>query len=265
MVIKLFKNLHNIIDFFFRKNIKIIRNYNGKNEDKSGLFSGLSSEKELYELEKNYFSNFKLDYLKSHSTKRLYLENIAMIELLKKYLETYIKKDNIAILDIGSKNWFYAFGEHQFFKYSNLKKSINLKGVEIDAFRLYSNFHSRYDYAQYHIKNLDDTGYLAIDLLKHNDKYDFITWFFPFLTELPLLEWGLPLSSFKPAEMLLHSYKLLKPEGVMLIVNQDEKEYKIQQKLCQDLKIEALHMGEFESSFIDYGHKRFVSLIIKKV
>ncbi len=58
--------------------------------------------------------------------------------------------------------------------------------------------------------------------MEHNDKYDFIVWFFPFVTEFPLLEWGLPLSKFMPAGMLKHASECLNNNGKILIVNQDE-------------------------------------------
>ena len=190
----------------------------------------------------------------------------------------------IKILDIGSKNWFYSSGEWSFFKYSSIchpelvsgseipkqvrnddkdrtERDIFLDGIEIDAFRVYSDFHTRWDYAHFYIKNLSNTRYIAKDFMKHNEKYDYIIWFFPFVTEFPLQEWGLPLSKFKPAEMLKHAYESLNYGGKMLIVNQDEKEYAIQEDLLKDLNLHYEKKGDFKNSFLEYEHKRFVTVI----
>ena len=62
--------------------------------------------------------------------------------------------------------------------------------------------------------------YIAGDLLKHNQKYDYIIWYLPFITEYPLIKWGLPLKYFKPLKMLEHAYHLLNKNGELLIINQ---------------------------------------------
>lgn len=193
---KLLKNLHNELDFFFRKRIKLCRELKG----------------ELNPPEANH-----------------------VYEWLEKCIS--VDKDNIKILDIGAKNWYYVRDLYNFFKYNNFEKDIHLDGIEIDAYRLYADFHTRCDYARYYSKGLKNCRYIAGDFLKHYDKYDYITWFYPFVTEFPLLEWGLPLSTFKPQTMLEHALASLKPGGIILIKNLNEKEYAIQEKLFQELNV----------------------------
>lgn len=266
----MFKNLYNEIDFFFRRNIKLKRKYTGKNEPKENLFSDFSVEKiqTAKEKEKIYLEKYHLQEFKNNSTRRNYLENLAVIELLEScFLTPSLLSENneniIKILDIGSKNWFYASGEWSFFKYNNRKKEIFITGIELDAFRVYSNFHTRCDYAHFYIKNLQNTRYIAKDFLQHKDKYDYIIWFFPFVTEFPLQEWGLPLSKFKPTEMLRHAYDSLNYGGKILIVNQDEKEYAIQENLLKNLKFNYEKKGDFKNSFLEYEHKRCVTIVFK--
>ena len=191
-----YKNFHNEIDFFFRKNIKFSRKIKGNIE---------------------------------------HIETSHVSEWLNNNIN--IDKDNIKILDIGAKNWFYVKDLYNFFKYNNFEKEIHLDGIEIDAYRVYSDFHTRYDYALYYSKGLKNCRYIAGDFLNHYDKYDYITWFYPFVTEFPLLEWGLPLSTFKPLKMLEHAVSSLKPGGTIIIKNLNEKEYAIQEKLFQQLNI----------------------------
>jgi len=274
----MFKNLYNEIDFFFRKNIRLKRKYTGKNEPKEKLFEYFPCDKRqlVEEKEKFYLEKYQLQEFKNNSTCRNYLENLAIIELLESFLALTSEKNIIKILDIGSKNWFYASGEWHFFKYlmnrhsehpmdapRNDDRIIYIDGIELDAFRVYSDLHTRWDYAQFYIKNLQNTRYIAKDFLCHNGKYDYIIWFFPFVTEFPLQEWGLPLSKFKPAEMLKHAYDSLNPGGKILIVNQDEKEYAIQENLLKNLNLHYEKKGDFKNSFLEFERQRCVTIVFK--
>ena len=96
------------------------------------------------------------------------------------------------------------------------------------------------------------------------NKYDRIIWILPFITEYPLLRWGLPLKYFIPEKMLFHAYELLNPNGELLIINQGENEYKIQQSLNSKLSITGItYYGEQEDRFNLFRNKRFCCKIIK--
>ena len=85
----------------------------------------------------------------------------------------------------------------------------------------------------------------------------------PFITKYPLIKWGLPLKYFKPHEMFIHAHNLLNHEGELLIINQGEEEYKIQQDLNAELNLQAEYFGEAEDKFGLFNNKRFVCKIIK--
>ncbi len=169
------------------------------------------------------------------------------------------KSEKLRVLDIGSKNWEYVRGEYKFFK--QYCESLLLDGVEIDAYRLYSNFYSRYEVAKFYIKDLEGANYYADDLLKMDGEYDYIVWFLPFVTKYPLHRWGLPERLFMPERLLEHAYKLLRKE--MLIVNQGEEEAEIQQKLLEKMKISYKALGELKSDASEYKNKRYGFLVSK--
>ena len=77
-----------------------------------------------------------------------YAQNLYMKDILNQCFEK-IYRDSLKVLDIGCKNWFYAKGQHAYF--SEFCRNVFMDGVEIDAFRLYSNFYSRYEVAKYYI------------------------------------------------------------------------------------------------------------------
>lgn len=243
-----FENIRNNIDFFIRNNFVFSRiNYSEESEDKSEIKSFLENKYDLSLLEK--------------VTKQNYKDNLYFLECFEKYIGKN-KKDEISILDIGSKNWYYAKSEFIFFESFSSKFILN--GIELDGNRLYSTFYSRKEVAKYHIKNLNNTKYIVGDFLKHNEKYDYIIWILPFITKYPHVKWGLPLKHFKPLEMLKHSYNLLKEGGEILIINQGIDEYNIQKEMNERLNLEAIYFGEIQDNYGIYKNKRYCSKIIKK-
>ena len=257
-------NIKNNLDFYIRQKMRFTRKgFCPEHESKGKLFDANKAKEFAIQKEKEYLEKYNLHNLKNDSSKRNYLENLYIIELLEKYIDVNNSKNSIKILDIGSRNWFYATGQHNFFKYKNWEKEIFLTGIELDAFRVYSSFYSRYDSAMYNIRNLENTRYIAGDFLEHFEKYDYMCCFFPFVIQEPLIHWGLPLKHFKPADIFEHAYKHLNNDGKMLILNQGEEEYLVQQTILKELGIVFEPRGEFESVFLEQEHKIFV-LSIKK-
>ena len=166
-------------------------------------------------------------------------------------------RDSLRVLDIGSKNWAYVRGEYRFFR--QFSPNLELDGVEIDAYRLYSNFYSRYEAAKFYIKGLEGVNYYPEDLLNIGGKYDYIVWLLPFVTPYPLKRWGLPMKYFMPEELLEHAYGLL--EGEMFIVNQGEEEAEIQRALLENLKIPYEFLGTILSKALEFKNQRYCYII----
>ena len=247
-------NLRNNFDFLFRSPFSR-KNYTEKSEDLRDFFENEEEEIFYQELKEKYGQD-----LENNSTQRIFGENIYFLDVFDKYL-TKKQKDNLAILDVGSKNWSYVKSEYLFFK--SFSKNFALNGIELDAYRLSSNFYTRYEIAKFYTKNLSNTNYIVGDFLKHNQKYDYIIWILPFITEYPLVKWGLPLRYFKPEQMLNHAYDSLNDNGELLIINQGEEEYFIQQDLYKKLNFKPVLFGEIEDKLCLFKNKRFCSKIIK--
>lgn len=212
----------------------------------SDFFLNLKNEFDFFL--RKYFKFSRRNYSELY-TKQSEFENLYMTDILDKYFEIE-HKSQAKILDIGSKNWFYVRGEHDFFK--KYCDDFLLDGIEIDFNRLYSNFYSRGEVAKFYIKDFDNVRYFEKDFLEHNEKYDYIIWLLPFVFEYPHLKWGLPSKHFCPEKMLLHAFKSLTEDGKMLIVNQGEIEYQEQIRLCEKFGIEFKPIGKVESEFFDY-------------
>ncbi len=169
------------------------------------------------------------------------------------------EQDFLRVLDIGSKNWAYVRGEYKFFE--RFCTNLRLDGVEIDAYRLYSNFYSRYEAAKFYIGGLQGVNYYPDDLLNINGKYDYIIWLLPFLTPYPLKKWGLPMRYFMPEKLLRHAYEILEKE--MLIINQGDEEAEIQKALLDKLGIPYESLGVVSSKALEFKNLRY-GFIVKR-
>lgn len=211
----------------------------------------------------------KIDYYLRSVTKfsrKNYSEDLELKRAVNDYTFDILEKtlhpentESLCVLDIGSKNWEYVRGEYNFFK--QFCSDLKLDGVEIDAYRLYSNFYSRYEAAKFYTKDLSGVTYYADDLLNIKGEYDYIVWFLPFVTKYPLERWGLPKKLFMPEKLLTHAYQLLKKE--MLIVNQGREEAEIQENLFKTLNIPYESLGILKSDFYEYKNERY-GFVVRK-
>ncbi len=250
--------MKNRIDFYLRNLFRFSRKgYQDTPENKEGIFDEKISTKE-----ERLIRRYNLKKFRETSSRSNYLENLFVLELLDDYLRPKRKKQ-LKVLDIGSKNWSYAKAEHSFFKKFTPQGNLTLDGIELDAYRVYSNFYSRYDAAKYHSEGLLGANYIVGDFMQHIGKYDYIIWILPFVSNYPHKMWGLPKKFFKPKEMLEKAFNDLTEDGVMLLVNQDEDEYILQKELLEELEIPYMPCGKFKCSFFEYKYPRYVSIITR--
>ena len=236
--------LKNKFDFFIRQKTKISRqNYSPKPEVVSDIVPA---------------TEYDMTILRKDITKQNCKENLYIWDILDKYLRVYPKED-LRVLDIGSKNWNYARGEYVFFKH--YCHHLELTGVELDAYRICWNLFSRREIARYNIKYLPFANYIADDFMNINGIFDYITWFLPFVAEYQHKKWGLPMSYFKPAQMLAHAKECLAEGGLMFIVNQGETEYWLQKQLCDDLGLHYQEIGIIKSEYSFYKLPRYALIV----
>lgn len=224
------------------------------------MYEFLKNEIDFFIRSKTKFSRKNFVEKSDRVLKFVKQENLYVFEILEIYFEKQIK-NYTKILDIGSKNWSYAKGEYDFF--DSFCEKFSMTGIELDAYRLYPNFYSRFEAAKFYTKGLQNTNYICANLLDIKEKYDYITWFLPFVSEYPLKKWGLPKKYFCPEKLLVHAFDLLENHGQMLIVNQGEKEANIQKLLLEKLNINYLFLGKFENINSPYSQNRYGFLVKK--
>ncbi|MGE0200524.1 MAG: class I SAM-dependent methyltransferase [Candidatus Melainabacteria bacterium] len=169
-------------------------------------------------------------------------------------------------LDVGAKNWSYVQALDAFARVGLKAPSVSLDGVEVDAYRRYTDGHCRLSYARAFCRHLPDARYVVADIRDwpgraSGEGYDVVTCFLPFVFVEPHLAWGLPGNLFSPQAFLSRVLSLLKPGGVLIITNQGEDEASAQAALlaaCDGAdQLEVTEYGVLPESLLKYHYPRY--------
>lgn len=250
-----FLKVTNPLFYFFRKKLKgKEKEVKFKSINNTNRFTGETSHLENMLVTKYNFHSF-VNTIPFES----YQMNLYILHLLDNLDIEF--PETIRAIDVGSKNFEYAPSLFSFYKEKGVCEI--LSGIEIDAFRRYHDFTTRFDHANAYIKDLPHTNYLPIDFLHYNEKVNVITMFLPFVFKEPLLYWGLPLSTYHPEKIFRHAFSLLKDGGIWIITSQEEIEEEKCHEILEKLGISYIKVGRFDSPFYPYELKRYTTIVKK--
>jgi hypothetical protein len=137
------------------------------------------------------------------------------------------------VLDVGSKNWRYLGALDAWLGGNEVEA--NVEGVEIDAYRIYSNLRTRISCARHFSAMFSGPErsytYRAGDVAELIRPLELATWFFPFVSPAPHRAWGLPRRVFNPSSVFQHVERLIIPGGKLVMCNQGDWEWAEAQKL----------------------------------
>jgi SAM-dependent methyltransferase len=206
---------------------------------------------------------YHLQSLYEDSTADDYRENLFYLEMLERALATVIGlPGRVAAADIGSSHWFYVHVLYSLLKWGQNPppggRQVSLSGYEADAYRVYANFHSRYDYAVAQMRNLEGVNYIPLRFTPQPAAFDLVTMLFPFVFLSDHLAWGLPRHQFAPEILLTDAWSSLNPGGVLVIVNQGEKEHQVQLEMLAALSLNPVATFRHDSLFYQYDLPRYV-------
>lgn len=211
----------------------------------------------LRELRRRYAP--KLDHL---STANM-LENLNLLHTLDRAagLATWTPPATVRALDVGTQNFYAAAALHAF--WSRFAPVELLTGVELDAYQVYVDGHSRADHAAFHSRHVPDTRFLARDVRDFDEPVDAITWLLPFLHPEPHLAWGLPAGRHDPVATFRHVWGLLAPGGLLVIANRGEVERDAQHALLREIGLECRGSAPIADPLITGRETRFVTVVTK--
>lgn len=194
---------------------------------------------------------------------QLNLYHLELLHRMQPALGKHLPR-SLRIVDVGSRTFYYAPALFRFFRRHYQVET--LTGIELDAYRRYRNGFTAYDYAQAYLKELGEPGiirYEAVDFMRSDAAYNVCTLFLPFVTQDPLLHWGLPLGTFQPARLIEHAYRQLEKPGILLITNKGLEEQQSLHRLLREAEIPFDDRGPFMSAFYAYDVPRYVTLVAK--
>ncbi len=186
-------------------------------------------------------------------------------------LDEAVRRSNVTLptevtaADIGTSSWFYVkalyaalsrFGTAE-------PRAIRLTGYEVDAYRLYADFHSRLDHALANIRGLPGVDFIDHGFEPRPDTYDVLTVFFPFVFLKDHLEWGLPRALFEPQSLLTASIASLKRGGLLVIVNQGLKEHEEQMRFLSEAGFTPVAAFKMEPLLFSYPLARYIITVTK--
>jgi SAM-dependent methyltransferase len=177
-----------------------------------------------------------------------YRESLYVLDLVERFVTPVAPAG--PGLDVGSKNGAYLPG-------LCAARPGRWVGVELDAHRRYLNLATRRGHALGLIQPYPEARYLAGSVLDLEDRYAVVTWFLPFVVVEPLDAWGLPRRFFEPQRLLEHVVERLLPGGVLLIVNQGEREAEAQATLLRSVGATFEALGRMQSEVSPFRLQRF--------
>lgn len=186
----------------------------------------------------------------------LALTNYQYLDLLDRARHQFLwqPEPGTHLIDVGSKNFYYAPALHAFFQPQSLT------GIEVEGYRLYQDGHSRFDYAMAYIRGLTNTQYRVMDFCDFNEVVDGITCFYPFLEPKALVRWRLPLKFFRPELLAQTMARVLRPKGFVFMVNRGEGEGVIAKELMANTELRLVGQFTCSDPLTDWNGPPVVSL-----
>lgn len=177
---------------------------------------------------------YGLDALWQRSTVAVFAGNLALLdrlEALTAELPLPFGDGPLGALDIGSGDFHYATALQRFLsRHGGGMRAVELTGCEVDGHGVYRDGHSRADHARAHAALAGEAEgrvqFVVADAARLQlPPQDVVTMLYPFLSVYPLLQWGLPLSRWRPRRLLRHAVRALRPGGWLVVANQTAAEF----------------------------------------
>lgn len=220
-------------------------------------------------VEASWVGQYGLAGARERMTAGRWRRNLAVVEILDRVgrepeVADFLRgRSTLGVLDIGSKNFEYVDALAGFWSRHRGDRTVTLTGLEVDAYRRYTDLRTRKAWADHYCSQVPGARFLARGLEDHGEPCDVVTWFFPFVTEFPLLRWGLPLGLFRPQALFDHAWDLLAPGGLMVLVNLTGAEAEVQHGLVRARGAKFLDLGAVPGSFSDRARDQRLTLVLK--
>ncbi len=196
-------------------------------------------------------SLYNMDCWSKLCTKTEYIGNLYMLDIL----DRFVPSTNGPALDVGSARWWYLPALKAF-------HPSHWTGVELPASQRKKRFDNWLTHAKFLTKAYPEAKYLAECITEQKKRFKFITWFLPYVAIEPMISAGLPEYHFDPAGLLRHVWKLLEPDGILLIINQGQAEATLQERLFEFEQLSVKPLGVLDSPFNAFRYPRYGWILV---
>ncbi|MDB4946642.1 MAG: hypothetical protein JWP97_6176 [Labilithrix sp.] len=231
------------------------------NEPKNELFAYAGRRATgLGARERELRRRYRLDRLHGQSSAHVYRENLYVLDLLDRHVRDgeLPAGDALRAIDVGSKDFRYAFGLARWLRHAggSAGREVTLTGIELDGHPVWDDFHSRKDHAEAFAAEIDcaRVDFQVKDFLAHEEQdVDVIFFCFPFVLEYALVRWGLPRRFFGPERLFRHAREMLRPGGLVFVMNHTHAERVRQLEILEASGFEIIRSEAATSSLVDYA------------
>jgi SAM-dependent methyltransferase len=234
-------------------------------EPKDQLFAHLGAgDRGVAEaLEERLRATYALEALRAASTCRVYAANLDLLDGLERLCGDLPIPSGpdaaVRAVDVGCGDFHYATAlAHWLARRTVPARRVVLRGLEVDGFGIYADGHSRADHARAHAAAAAWTaGHVQFEVADvcrvRLPEQDFVAVLYPFVFAYPLLQWGLPLSRFRPAQVLRRAATLLRPGGLLVVANQTAAEAERTAELLANAPLQRLRGVGWASRLVPYA------------
>lgn len=263
-------SIRNGLDYPLRQAVRFQRGgYRIRSRPHGALFAHLPAEPRARAeaLAARLTDEFHLESLAADSSPDNFRENLFYLHMLAEALARSGASlpDQIQAADIGPSTWFYVQALYAVLRWWECPagRELALTGYEIDAYRVYSNLHSRYDHALAHMRGLPGATYLPKGFWRQPGQFHLATMLFPFVFPHDHLQWGLPAGLFDPRALLADVWASLRPGGILIVVNQGAAEHAAQGESLQAGGIRPVVGYRQDPLLYSYDLERYVWVAVR--
>ncbi|MCO5143502.1 MAG: hypothetical protein M9962_10475 [Oligoflexia bacterium] len=204
-------------------------------------------------------TSYKAKSLLSHLNKENGKKTLATLFYLQHFFSKEESERFKTILEVGGQDFSRYPAYRTFFSKSQIT------GIELDAFPILHNLHSRMDKANYYLSLFKASdNFICADFFQWTKKYDLILFFYPFVSENPALQWGLPKDYANPEKLISSIHKGLNNKGEALLVHQGDWEQEVFDKsLSKNPLLKLKSRKILDCIFYQNPHPAYFSLYEK--
>jgi hypothetical protein len=204
-------------------------------------------------------AKYQLEHVQQRLSPEVFQKNLATLWILEQILDGSKLPPAFSALEPGCQDFSRLPALRAFFRYH--RKKVSLCGIELDAFPILNNLHSRWDKALYYISlERDGTEFQPGDFFRWKQPSELIFSFYPFVSPDPALAWGLP-STFGDGKKWAESFAYnLKEDGLLLVVHQGKWEEEEFDECREGQPFELLARKEVPCPFYPLPHPACASL-----